>query len=75
MELADIGRRAFDYGASLQKAGQSQQGPAFKRFAVGTSMLAYPIEDRGDLAQQVSTYARDIGDVETAQRFAALAAD
>lgn len=74
MQLADMGRRAFDHGTSLNNAGDPQQGLEFKRFAIGASMLAYQIQECGDLARQVSTFAAEIGDVATEKRFAALAA-
>jgi tetratricopeptide (TPR) repeat protein len=72
--MADIGQRAFDYGTKLQSEGQEQQGVEYKRFAIGASMLACRTHDmRRDLARQVSVFARDIGDSETADEYAAIA--
>lgn len=73
--MGDIGKRAFDFGASLQKEGKEQKGISYKRFAIGASMLAFRAhEERRDLARQVSVFAREIGDIETADQYAALAA-
>lgn len=73
-ELAAIGQRAFSYGTTLQNEGQEQQGITYKRFAIGASMLAFCTHDvRRDLAQQVSIFARDIGDAKTADEYAAIA--
>jgi tetratricopeptide (TPR) repeat protein len=76
MELGDIGQRAFDYGTSLQKEGKEQEGISYKRFAIGASMLAYrTLEVRRNLARQVSIFAQDIGDIKTADQYAALASE
>ena len=73
--LADIGRRAFEYGTSLQESGEHQQGLSYKKFAIGASMLGYQsLDGSRDLARQVSDFAADIGDAETAKRYAALSA-
>ncbi len=73
-ELGDVGQRAFDYGTSLQNEGKEQDGISYKRFAIGASMLAHRTHEvRRDLARQVSIFARDIGDAETADQYAALA--
>ena len=72
-EMGDIGQRAFDYGTSLQEEGKEQEGISYKRFAIGATMLAYRTHEVPDLAQQVSILARAIGDIETADQYAALA--
>jgi tetratricopeptide (TPR) repeat protein len=72
--LADIGQRAFDFGTNLQKDGQEQEGITYKTFAIGASILAYRTDDvRRDLARQVSSFAREIGDEKTANEYAAIA--
>ena len=75
-EMGDIGQRAFDYGTSLENEGKTQEGVSYKRFAIGATMLAYRTHEvRRDLAQQVSIFAREIGDVKTADQYAALASE
>ncbi|MBC8356138.1 MAG: hypothetical protein H8E66_29525 [Planctomycetes bacterium] len=75
-EMGDIGQRAFEYGTSLQTEGKEQESISYKRFAIGALMIAYRTHEvRRDLARQLSLVARDIGDIETADQYAALASE